>query len=422
MEKTVVELFAGVGGFRCGFNNIKKFDFESGRAKEEPNWNFVWANQWEPSTKTQAAFECYAERFGENSCLCEDICEVNKTTIPDHTVLVGGFPCQDYSVARSLSNEKGIEGKKGVLWWEIAEVLKTKRPPFVLLENVDRLLRSPSTQRGRDFGIMLRSFLDNGYAVEWRVINAAEYGFPQKRRRVFIFAYHNSTKYFKKMSRYPAEQIVYKKGIFASNFPIKDTKLDKKHSTISPEVYEDIVFVSDNFDFHFFNSGCMVDGKINTYKVEPVECKDVTTLGDILQKEVFDEKYIISPEKLKKWKYLKGSKKIERKKPNGETYCYSEGAIAFPDHLDKPARTMLTSESTTNRSSHIVAVDEENDIYRTLTPVEAERIQMFPDNWTNIDDDSMTERRRYFMMGNALVVGVVERLGKYLAEIVENED
>ncbi|WP_407424061.1 DNA (cytosine-5-)-methyltransferase [Methanobrevibacter sp.] len=419
MEKTVVELFAGVGGFRCGFNEV---EFDGNNVKEQDNWDFVWANQWEPSTKTQAAFDCYIERFGENSCICKDIGEIDKNMIPGHTLLVGGFPCQDYSVARSLSNEKGIEGKKGVLWWEIAEVLEAKHPPFVLLENVDRLLRSPSTQRGRDFGIMLRSFLDNGYAVEWRVINAAEYGFPQRRRRVFIFAYHESTNYFKKMSKVPAEQLVYKKGIFARNFKIKDIKLDKGRSSISARDYEDIVYISDEFDFHFFNAGCMVNGAVNTYKVESVDCKSKINLGDMLEKGEVDEKYIITEESLKKWKYLKGSKKLERKKPNGETYCYSEGAIAFPDHLDAPARTMLTSEGTTNRSSHIIAVDEENDIYRILTPVETERIQMFPDNWTNIESKAMTERRRYFMMGNALVVGVVERLGKYLEEIVDNED
>ena len=420
MDKTVVELFAGVGGFRCGFNHVT---FDGKKVTEENNWNFIWANQWEPSTKTQAAFDCYVERFGESeNHVCEDIGKVDKTSIPEHTVLVGGFPCQDYSVARSLSNEKGIEGKKGVLWWEIAEVLEAKQPPFVLLENVDRLLRSPSTQRGRDFGVMLRSFLDNGYVVEWRVINAAEYGFPQKRRRVFIFAYHKSTNYFKNMSKYSAEQLVYSNGIFALNFPIKDSKLDQGRSSISPKDFEDIVYINDEFDFHFFNAGCMVNGVINTYKVKPVECKESTTLGDILEKGEIDEKYLISGEKLDKWKYLKGSKKIERKKPNGETYCYSEGAIAFPDHLDAPARTMLTSEGTTNRSSHIIGVDEENDVYRILTPVETERIQMFPDNWTNIESKAMTERRRYFMMGNALVVGVVERLGDYLKEIVDAED
>lgn len=419
MDKTVVELFAGVGGFRCGFNDVS---FNGENVIEQDNWDFIWANQWEPSTKTQAAFDCYCERFGESeNHVCEDIGKIDKSIIPDHTVLVGGFPCQDYSVARSLSNEKGIEGKKGVLWWEIAEILETKRPPFVLLENVDRLLRSPSSQRGRDFGIMLRTFLDNGYAVEWRVINAAEYGFPQKRRRVFIFAYHNSTNYYKNMSEFSAEKLVYCEGIFSSNFPIKDVKLAEGDTIISSDEFEDVVYINDEFDFHFFNAGCMVDGVINTYKVEPNYDGKITTLGDVLQSD-YDEKYVIPQDRLEKWKYLKGSKKIERKKPNGETYCYSEGKIAFPEHLDVPARTMLTSEGTTNRSSHIIGVDEEKDFYRILTPVETERIQMFPDNWTNIESKSMTERRRYFMMGNALVVGIVNKLGHYLEKIVENED
>lgn len=417
MEKTVVELFAGVGGFRCGFNNVSLVDNE---VIEEPNWDFVWANQWEPSTKSQAAYDCYVERFGnpgEHSN--EDIATVPKDEIPDHTLLVGGFPCQDYSVARSLSGGKGIEGKKGVLWWEIAKVLEAKQPPFVLLENVDRLLRSPASQRGRDFGIMLRTFLDYGYSVEWRVINAAEYGFPQKRRRVFIFAYHESTKYFAKMSKISPENTVYNDGIFAKNFPIKDSKLDRGKSDISSQNFDDVVEISDNYEFHFFNAGLMHNGIITTYKVEP-DCSDVTTLGEIIQKDEVDSKYFLLDEKLEKWKYLKGSKRIERTKPNGEKYFFAEGKLSFPDKLDVPARTMLTSESTTNRSSHVVQ-DVVSGELRTLTPIEAERIQMFPDNWTNIESKAMTERRRYFMMGNALVVGIVGRLGDYIKEIVENE-
>jgi len=430
MDKTVVELFAGVGGFRCGLNHVTLND---GKVHEDDNWDFVWANQWEPSTKTQAAFDCYVERFGNSkNHVNEDIATVDKSKIPNHTLLVGGFPCQDYSVARSLSDEKGIEGKKGVLWWEIAKVLEEKQPPFVLLENVDRLLRSPSTQRGRDFGVMLRTLLDNGYSVEWRVINAAEYGFPQKRRRVFIFAYHQSTNYYKKMDQIDFTDLIYSKGFFAQNFPIKQnftqSNLDNKlssidefgESKITTNEFKDLIEISDNFKFHFYNSGLMHKGDIYTFKTEP-DCDKITTLGSIIEKNTVDEKYFLEGEKLEKMKYLKGSKKIERKKPNGEPYTYSEGSIAFPDYLDKPARTMLTSESTTNRSTHIVKDIQTGNI-RFLTPVEAERIQMFPDNWTNIQSPSMTERRRYFMMGNALVVGIIEKLGQYLENIVENED
>ena len=154
MKLTVVELFAGVGGFRVGLNNITKIDSKN-RAIENGKWKFIWANQFEPSTKAQYAFDCYVTRFGKENTSNEDINKVKKTLIPKHSLLVGGFPCQDYSVARTLSNEKGIEGKKGVLFWDIRDILVEKETPFVLLENVDRLLKSPSTKRGKDFAIIV---------------------------------------------------------------------------------------------------------------------------------------------------------------------------------------------------------------------------------------------------------------------------
>ena len=417
MDKTVIELFAGVGGFRCGLNNV---ELKNNEVVEDNTWDFVWVNQWEPSTKTQAAYDCYVERFGESeNHVNEDISLIDKTSIPDHTLLVGGFPCQDYSVARSLSNEKGIEGKKGVLWWQIAEILEEKQPPFILLENVDRLLKSPSFQRGRDFGIILKTLWDNGYGVEWRVINAAEYGFPQKRRRVFIFAYHESTKYYQEISRKNAEEIIYHDGVFASCFPVKISESEPERDVNSIKGFEDLVDLSNRFIFQFLNSGFMHKGNIYTFKTEP-NCDEITTLGDIIEKGEVNEKYFLTDEKIERMKYLKGSKKIERTKPNGEKYFFSEGNVAFPDYLDRPARTLLTSESTMNRSTHIVK-DVRTGKLRTLTPVETERIQMFPDNWTNVQAKSMTERRRYFMMGNALVIGVVERLGKHISKIIEEE-
>ena len=417
MDKTVVELFAGVGGFRCGLNNV---ELKNNKVIEDNTWDFVWVNQWEPSTKTQAAYDCYVERFGEREHhVNKDISLIDKTSIPNHTLLVGGFPCQDYSVARSLSNEKGIEGKKGVLWWQIAEILEKKQPPFILLENVDRLLKSPSFQRGRDFGIILKTLWDNGYGVEWRVINAAEYGFPQKRRRIFIFAYHESTKYYQEISQKNAEEIIYHNGVFASCFPVKISESEPERDVNSIKGFKDLVDLSDRFIFQFLNSGFMHKGNIYTFKTEP-DCDEITTLGDIIEKGEINEKYFLTDEKIERMKYLKGSKKIERTKPNGEKYFFSEGNVAFPDYLDRPARTLLTSESTMNRSTHIVK-DVKTGKLRTLTPVEAERIQMFPDNWTNVQAKSMTERRRYFMMGNALVIGVVERLGKHISKIIEEE-
>lgn len=394
MKKSVVELFAGVGGFHLGLTKASNFEV-------------VWANQWEPGKKVQHAFDCYEKHFSDKTiCINEDIAEV-KNDVPSHTLLVGGFPCQDYSVAST--GAKGIEGKKGVLWWEIRDILESKRPPFVLLENVDRLLKSPAKQRGRDFGVMLASLNDLGYAVEWRVINAAEYGFAQRRRRVFIFAYHESTKYYKD-NKVNHINTLRKSGLFAKTFPIEY----EFNCTEYDFIYKDLVDVSDTFSFSFANAGIMKKGKIVTATVTPLYI-EAKTLEDIMERNVNEEFYINGS--LEKWEYMKGSKRIERTSKSGHSYIFSEGSIAFPDPVDRPSRTMLTSESSLNRSTHVVT-DLDTGRLRLLTPIECERLNGFDDDWTNT---GMPHKFRYFCMGNALVVGVVEKLGIRLAEIIEEE-
>lgn len=411
MEKTMVELFAGVGGFRCGLNHV---ELKEDKVVEKGNWKCLWANQWEPATKSQEAYDCYVKRFGTDNVSNVDIFEVDKHEIPDHTLLVGGFPCQDYSVAQTLSNSKGIEGKKGVLWWAIEETLAVKRPPFVLLENVDRLLLSPAKQRGRDFGMILRSFYENGYNVQWRVINAAEYGFSQKRRRTYIFAYHKSTNYYKKMQKISDRDICFEKGIFAKQFPIKDGYEKIVKNDISE--YKDLVEVSDKFKSEFYNTGVMINGGIYSVKVKS-DCNLVYPLRNIREEEKVDDKYFLSESQIEKFAYLKGSKRIPRVKPNGEPYIYSEGAMPFPDNLEVPARTMLTSESGVSRTTHVIE-DFKTKKLRLLTPKECERINGFPDDWTNT---GMSDKKRYFMMGNALVVGVIEKIGKEIENIIDEE-
>ena len=412
MKKTVVELFAGVGGFRVGLNSAKLIN---NKVKETNNFDFVWVNQWEPSTKAQHAFDCYITRFGNTIHHSnEDIAKVNKKSIPDHTLLVGGFPCQDYSVARSLSKEQGIQGKKGVLWWEIHEILKIKRPPFVLLENVDRLMKSPSKQRGRDFGVMLRSMNDLGYGVEWRVINAADYGFAQRRRRVFIFAFHKSTNHHKSMKSQTQNDLLVTNGLFASSFPIKGIKHSNLYN-LSKKEYVDLIEVSDRFKADFLNAGVCINYKVTTSELLP-KIKKTKSLSQVIQTGDIPDIYFIDKQLLK-FQYLKGSKKIPRSK-NGNDYIYAEGTISFPDSLDKPARTMLTSEGTTNRSTHVIQ-DVSTGKLRKITPIEAERLNGFPDNWTNT---GMTDSRRYFMMGNALVTGIISKLGIELSRIIDSSE
>ena len=404
MEKTICELFAGVGGFRLGFDRLNS------------GWETTWFSQWEPGAKTQWAHDCYVKHFGDLPDLTgeyhtgEDIAEVKKEDIPDHTLLVGGFPCQDYSVAHTLASSKGIEGKKGVLWWQIRDTMIAKKPPFCIFENVDRLLKSPAKQRGRDFGVILACLSELGYSVEWRVVNAALYGAAQRRRRTFIFAYRNDTKYGKRMANIAPEDIISTEGLMAQAFPISET-----YPIQTASLPYDIVEVSDEFAFQFLPAGYMHDRKI--YSADVTELEELPVcLGEILQKDV-DESFYITSEKLAKWTYLKGAKKIPRVAANGHEYVFSEGPVAFPDPWDRPGRTMLTSESTMNRSTHVVS-DPGTGRLRLLTPVEAERLQGFDDDWTN---SGMPRRMRYFCMGNALVVPMITRMGAVLDDIIVAE-
>ena len=397
----VAELFAGVGGFRIGLARA--------------GWKTVFSNQWEPATKVQHASEVYVARFGEDGHSNEDIAQVE--SLPKNIdLLVGGFPCQDYSVAKTLNSAKGLKGKKGVLWWEILRLVQGQNPKFIFLENVDRLLKSPSNQRGRDFAVMLKTLGDEGYTIEWRVVNAAEYGFPQRRIRVFIVA----TKKKRGAKRQSPASIIGKTGILARALPIEKLTSELQEIELDDEADE----ISSRFNkgggkSPFLNSGYYENGVAYTIKSEAKLAKDFSVLGDVLQpdSQVPDE-YWIDEKRLKEWKYLKGAKSIERThKGSGTTYNYAEGKMAFPDLLTNPSRTILTAEggNTPSRFKHIIKT---KNGYRRLTPIELERLNGFPDNWTQNGNfgNVVPDGKRAFFMGNALVIGLIEKVGRILAK------
>lgn len=403
-----IELFAGVGGFRVGLENVKN---------DKSKFNIVWSNQWEPTTKIQHASDVYCARFGYENHLNEDISTVKTEEIPNHDLLVGGFPCQDYSVASTLKNSNGIVGKKGVLWWQIFRILEEKKenaPKYLILENVDRLLKSPSTQRGRDFALMLSSLNSLGYAVEWRVIDASEYGMPQRRKRIFIMGYKKDTVYYNLLKNNVNENILNNIGIFAKAFPIQT--IENKH-IITKNLSNNLVDITENFNKEtpknnaFLEAGYMVNGIYHTCKISADYSGHSKKLKDLLEDEnTIPKEFYINEEDLKKWQYQKGGKSFERtNKTTGHVYTYSEGSMSFPDSLDKPARTIITGEggASASRFKHVICV---NGKYRRLTPVELERANMFPPNHTL----GVSDTKRAFLMGNALVVGIVERLGEIL--------
>ena len=407
----VVELFAGVGGFRIGLEGASDV------------YQTIWNSQWEPSTKHQDASLAYRARFGSVGHSNKDICTIPTNEIPDHDLLVGGFPCQDYSVAATLSRSGGIEGKKGVLWWQIYRILEEKgenRPNYIFFENVDRLINSPATQRGRDFAIILASLSDLGYIVEWRVINAADYGMPQRRRRTYIVGYRKDSVVANQID--DANNWLFFDGVMAKSFPF----VHKKNTISQFKIDGAIKDVSDNFnkgkkDSPFGTAGIMIDRNILSVDSSAVYEGPIQTLGDILVDEEFvPEEFYISDEELPKWQYEKGAKKINRVSKDGYEYVFSEGGMAFPDYLDKPSRTMITGEggAAPSRFKHVVKTPSGR--YRRLIPIELERLNMFPDNHTYHPE--VSDGRRAFLMGNALVCGIVEIIGKSLYRAIYNKE
>ena len=462
MPLRVAELFAGVGGFRIGLEGPPG-------SSRDGAFKVVFSNQWEPATKKQHAAEVYVQRWGlerieegatsyvhpihdDDVFINDDIAKIAAKDIPDHDLLVGGFPCQDYSVAKTLDKAKGLQGKKGVLWWEIYRIIKAKKPKHVLLENVDRLTKSPVNQRGRDFAVMLSCLSELGYVVEWRVINAADYGLPQRRRRVFILAHKAGTEQHRILSKKKVDPIGWltKDGTIAKAFPVEKYEGDALEEFQLLNEGEEIADLSKRFNEKglpgnrspFNSSGLMSKNRYWTLRAVPDYHGEIETLGNLLVTPgKVPDAFILDADSVtrdKGWSYQKGAKKPTRKGRDGFTYTYSEGAVGFPDALDKPSRTIITGEGGAgpSRFKHVVRFKptkgqknrlkldskecnkirkdlglKKSEWMRRLTPIELERLNQFPDNHT----EGASDGKRAFFMGNALVVGIIEKFAEVLA-------
>jgi DNA (cytosine-5)-methyltransferase 1 len=266
---------------------------------------------------------------------------------------------------------------------------------------------------------MLKTLGDAGYAIEWRVVNAAEYGFPQRRIRVFIVA----TKVSKGRKLKSPEEVISKTGILARALPIEKLDSPIKEVSLADEVGQ----ISSRFNKSggsspFYSAGYYVDGTAYTIKVQAKLASNSEVLGDVIEPDSkVPKEYWVQEKRLKEWKYLKGAKSIKRThKGSGVTYNYAEGKMAFPDLLSNPSRTILTGEggTTPSRFKHIIKTKKG---YRRLTPVELERLNGFPDDWTKFDASrkQVSDAKRAFFMGNALVIGLIEKVGAVIAQEIK---
>ncbi|NPT47165.1 DNA (cytosine-5-)-methyltransferase [Paraburkholderia sp. 1N] len=434
-ELNVVELFAGVGGFRLGLEAVH------GRP-----YTVTLSNQFEPSKKKQHASEIYTAHWPYDVHINEDIAKLLESSTGQQAIrdakpdlVVGGFPCQDYSVARPLSQSRGLEGRKGVLFWSITKLLEQRSAdgepvPYLILENVDRLLSSPAPSRGRDFAVVLSALHSLGYAVEWRVINASDYGYPQRRRRVFIVAYHTTTALHGRVKAAANRQNGewHSEGVLNAALPnVLCSELDgyAPALTVQADPFNEQLSYRQlsNGKSRFANSGFMCEGHVWTCAARVEDIEDFTqftgstaplTLGDVIDKTgLVPTDFYVKPESEPAWRAAKGAKTIAREK-NGFAYDYSEGSMAFPDPLSKPARTIITSEGGTTPSRTKHCVREKSGLLRRLTPEELEELMGFPRGFTDFPRVSATTRA--MLMGNALVVGIVTRIGTALYKAVQD--
>lgn len=161
-ELRVVSLFSGIGGFEEGLN-LSGLPFK-----------VVFASEID-----KFAQQSYGANF-DSSVMVGDITKISETEIPDHDLLVGGFPCQAFSIA---GQRKGFEDTRGTLFFDVLRILKEKKPKYFLLENVKNLI---SHDNGNTFEVILSSLKDLGYVLDFTVLNSKDFGVPQSRERTFI--------------------------------------------------------------------------------------------------------------------------------------------------------------------------------------------------------------------------------------------
>lgn len=290
----VNSFFAGIGGFDLGF---EKEGFRSSYICENNSFcNEVLNLRWPDVPKAG------------------DINEVDASTIPDAEVWCGGFPCQDISVARGSLSRPGLKGSRSGLFHRFAELIETKKPEVVLIENVAGLFNSNS---GNDFAVILSTMNSLGYGVAWRLLNSRYFGVPQSRPRVYLCCWKNSMPHALST-------------LFETEVPNKAAR-------------ERAAFITES-----------------------------TPAGE-----------------------------YPRMPQVGYCLAATSGRHTGTDW----SRTYVTCK----------------DGVRRLTPIECERLQGFPDNWTKVDADSEdADSLRYAAIGNAVSVPVIQWIAKRIKIELEN--
>jgi len=358
-EIRIADLFGGVGGFRLGIeratnkenreieqqqqskganirHNRNKLNTSSSRGRGRENKRDTTYSCVFYSEIDKYAVQTYNKNFKENH-KPTDITKIRAKDIPNFDILCGGFPCQAFSIA---GKRRGFQDTRGTLFFEIARIIKTKRPKIVFLENVKGLLNH---NKGETFRTIIQTISELGYNVQWMVLNSKFFGVPQNRERVFIIG---------SLRGECRPEILP----FGEINEINNQKQQKQEQYIM-DLY--------NNKIHSDRSPTLTEPHHNTLRV-------MTQVHN-----------------------------MQPRSPNRPSLKYSSGGSG---HLQRDDISYCLDGGNTN------AVEFNDMKIRRLTPIECERLQGFPDNWT----EGVSDTQRYKQMGNAVTVNVIEAIARKL--------
>lgn len=362
-----IDLFAGIGGFRYGLENATpNFKGNKKRGKKKPNgktqlgFDCVYSNEFD-----KYASQIYKKHYGE--CDTRDIRDVKAEEIPTHDLLTAGFPCQAFSIA---GKRGGFADTRGTLFFEIARIAEQKRTPYLLLENVKGIL---SHDKGNTFGRILQVLDELGYDCQWQVLNSKNFGVPQNRERVFIIGHLRG-------------------GSRPKVFPLRGNGSKDSVPTLRATYYKGYQTRGPMLKYVGGIEGkrkkWLEDGKDNSrnfsqgqrvYSTEGIGSTIAGNAGGLGGKTGLYAIPVLTPDRPKKRQHGRRFKK--------------DGDPAF---------------TLTGQDKHGVY---DGMKIRRLTPTECERLQGFPDGWT----EGVSDTQRYKCLGNAVTTNVITAIGERLA-------
>lgn len=372
--KPYIECFdCGQGGHMCEVKTIESGSYacceNEGYLLNAKDYPIEYISDWECvgySEIDKYAIQIYNSHFNHKNY--GDATTINTNDLPNFDLLVGGFPCQAFSVA---GKRKGFDDTRGTLFFEIARILRDKRPRYLVLENVKGLLSHDS---GKTFQTILGVLSDLGYTVEWQVLNSKNFGVPQNRERVFIIGYIRGER---RPKVFPIRRITEQTLNFLGGAETKRwLEDDKSFSRNFPQGSR--VYGVDGISATLASNAGGLGAKTGLYcintrsRTDEIYYEKSPTITASMHKEMLKVAIpVLTPDR-------------ENKRQNGRRFK-EDGEPAF---------------TLTGQDKHGIY-----DGYRIrrLTPIECERLQGFPDNWTG----GLSDTQRYKCLGNAVTVNVI---------------